>query len=318
MTTTPSAAAGATVAVVVPTYLRPDLLRGCLAGLARQERPADEVIVVRREDDLASAQVVAEAPLAVREVLVHEPGVLAALHAGARSATSDVIAFTDDDAVPQPAWLATLLAHYADPAVGGVGGRDHMHPTTDDPEHPATDVGRIGPWGKAYGFHHVGVGAPVQVDVLKGVNMSFRAGALALPARLRGKGAQVHNELATALWARAQGWRLVYDPAAQVDHYMGPRFDDDRRHRPDPVAVRDEAANLVQVLLTFRPELFWRRAAFGLLVGDRATPGLLRGAVALARRQPATLRRLGPSLAGQLEALRAARAGARLEMVPVR
>jgi GT2 family glycosyltransferase len=306
------------VSVMVPSYRRPELLRRCLEGLAQQTRQADEVLVVRRESDLATAAVVREAPLAVREVLVTGTGgILEALHAGCAAAAGDIVVFTDDDAVPRAGWLARLLHHYEDPDVGGVGGRDVTQPLDGSALRPSSVVGRIGRWGKQHGHHHLGSGPAVDVEVLKGVNMSFRREALALPAGLRGQGAQVHNEVAICLWARAAGWRLRYDPAVLVDHYHGVRFDPDRRHRPAAAAIENEAYNLVVTLLSLRPELTLRRAVYGLLVGDRATPGLVRTAAAASRREREVLRRALPSLRGQLRALTALRRGSPLTMVPL-
>lgn len=313
----PEAPALPSVTVVVPSYRRPDQLVSCLQGLAAQRHPADEVVVVCRPDDAQTRRVVAAAPLPVREVLVHEPGVLAALHTGARAARGDVVAFTDDDAVAHPDWLQRLMAHYADPAVGGVGGRDLLQPPLPDAERPSTSVGRFTPWGKQLGFHHVGSGPAADVSVLKGVNMSYRREALALPRDLKGEGAQVHNEVGAGLWARDRGWRLVYEPAARVDHFSGPRFDEDQRSRPSPGAIEREAYNLVLSLLTFRPELTARRAAYGLLLGDQASPGVGRALVAAAQRRPEVVRRLVPSLRGQVSALRDLRRGARVEVEPV-
>ena len=306
-----------TVSVVVPSYRRPDQLADCLAGLDRLERPADEVVVVRREDDRATADAIASAPLRVVEVVVDRPGVLAALRAGALRSSGDVVAFTDDDAVPRPDWLAALLRHYDDPCVGGVGGRDQSQPATTETQVPASAVGAFNAWGRHTGNHHVGTGPAAPVDVLKGVNMSFRREALAVPLGLRGSGAEVHNEIAISLWARSHGWRLVYDPAAVVDHYHGPRFDSDQRSRPAKDAVTNEAYNLVFVLLSLRPELTLRRAAFGLLVGDRATPGVVRGLAAVARREAGVLPRVGPAVSGQVAALRDLARGRRLEMVRI-
>lgn len=291
-----------TVSVVVPSYRRPELLTRCLAGLATQEHPADEVVVVRRDDDELTAAVLAAHPW-VHEVLVREPGVLAAMRAGVAATTSAVIAFTDDDAVPRPEWLATLLPFFADERVGGVGGRDIAHPQTLDADRPSSQVGRFTSWGRHLGNHHVGVGAVTVVEVLKGVNMAYRREALGLPVSLAGSGAQVHFEILTAAWARARGWVLLYVPHALVDHHHGPRFDSDKRHRPDPVAVRNEAHNLVVAMLYSRPELFLRRALYGLAVGDKSSPGLLRAGIALARREHGVARRLRPSLAGQVSGL---------------
>ena len=306
------------VSVIVPSYKRPQQLAECLQGLARQNRPPDEVVVVHRPDDTETRLVLADAPLEVREVHVTDAGVLAALHVGARAAVGEVLAFTDDDAVPREGWLAALLTHFDDPRVGVVGGRDVMSPETDDGPRAASRVGQIGRWGKVYGFHHVGEGRPSRVAVTKGVNMCFRAEALAFPKAMRGGGAQVHNELAACLWAADQGWELVYDPAAVVDHNVGPRFDRDRRHRPDRSAIADEAYNLVHVLLTHRRDLFLRRAAYGLLVGDRASPGLVRGVLALVKRDRTTARRLAPSIRGQSAALRDVALRRYVELVPVR
>ena len=315
---TQQAAPGPTVSVVVPTYARPHQLRQCLDGLLSQERPADQIVVVHRPDDQASAGVLdALAPGSVTVALVHEGGVLAAMRTGARAASGDIIAFTDDDAVPRPDWIATLLPHYADPRVGAVGGRDEVHPDDGAEDSTTGAVGRLTRWGKLLGNHNHGVGPAAQVDVLKGVNMSFRRQALALPRSMRGSGAQVHFEIAACGWARQRGWRLVYDPTALVDHYPGPRFDNDQRHRPDAEATANEAYNLVAAILESDPALLARRAAFGVLVGDRATPGVVRAAAALVRHDRATASKLLPSLRGQFRGLYDAVRGRRLEMVPV-
>lgn len=307
------------VTVVVPSYRRPELLVRCLAGLAAQVRPADEIVVVRRDTDAATAA--ALEPLlggALRDVEVSAPGVLAAMRAGVAEATGDIIAFTDDDAVPRPQWLERLVRHFDDPAVGGAGGRDVNHPPPPAHEvaRPAARVGQVTRWGRLEGFHHVGTGEPADVQVLKGVNMSFRRAALALPRSLRGSGAEVHFEVATCLWAAAHGWRLVYDPAAVVDHHLGPRFDNDQRRRPDAEAVRATAYNLVRAMVGVDRDRFARRAAYGLLVGDRGTPGLVRAAAGVALRQRGVASQLVPSLHGQLEALRDVRRHGPLPMVP--
>jgi GT2 family glycosyltransferase len=47
----------------------------------------------------------------------------AARNAGIREAAGDIIAFTDSDCSPDPAWLTHLTAPYLDPSVGAVAGR---------------------------------------------------------------------------------------------------------------------------------------------------------------------------------------------------
>lgn len=290
-----------TVAVVVPTYRRAALLERCLDGLASQRRPPEEIVVVRRREDDETARVLATRP-EVRAAVVTEPGTVAAMVAGVRATTAHVVAFTDDDAVPREDWLELLLAHFADSSVGGVGGRDVVD-GNGVPAEPARRVGEITAVGKLVGNHHVGAGAVREVEVLKGVNMAFRREALALPAGLRGDQTQPHFEVAASLWAVEAGWRLLYDPSIVVDHGRGPRFDAHDRDRPAASATRDTAYNLVASLLAARPQLAWRRSLYGLLVGDRTIPGLVRAGAAVIRREPQVVRGLKPALAGQAEAL---------------
>ena len=118
---------------------------------------------MRSTDDPATSDAVAERLGEVIEVVVSAPGHLAALEAGAAAATGDIIAFTDDDAVPRREWLRRALTHFADPRVGGVGGRDLV--ATGDHDPTAFVVGRIGRWGKVIGNHHVGIGPARPVDI---------------------------------------------------------------------------------------------------------------------------------------------------------
>jgi hypothetical protein len=88
-----------------------------------------------------------------------------------------------------------------------------------------------------------------------------------------------------------------------VDHVPAQRWDADQRGAPAGRAVADASYNLVRGLCALRPELLVRRALYGLLVGDRGAPGLARAVYAVLTVDLETVRRLPPSLAGQLAAL---------------
>src|SRR5690348_11661337 len=104
---------GRVVSVVVPTHRRPRLLERCLRALCAQTYPASraEVIVVedgghegtpthRLVDDLSRS-----APLRLRYLAVPRGGPAAARNGGWRAASGRIIAFTDDDALPDARWL---------------------------------------------------------------------------------------------------------------------------------------------------------------------------------------------------------------------
>ena len=101
------------VSVVVPTHDRPSRLPRLLDGLRTQTLGADrfEVIVVADGASPAThAALAAEVERGDLQLRVVERGVAggpaAARNAGWREARAPLIAFTDDDCVPEPGWLA--------------------------------------------------------------------------------------------------------------------------------------------------------------------------------------------------------------------
>ena len=294
------------VDVVVPSFRRPTLLVRCLFAIAAQHHAPARVIVVIRTDDHDSKRALRDLGIArdsLEVIEVQTPGVLAAMAAGIAASASPVVAFTDDDASPRPDWLARIVAHFDEPTIGGVGGRDVV-PGQDVPL--TRSVGRFTRVGKLIGNHHLGTGPPRDVEVLKGVNMAFRAEALALPAPgvLRGDGAQVDFEVLACAWARQQGWRLVYDPAVLVDHEGSPRHGADDRIQPTPQAIYDAAYNSIVAATVLDGSMPLRRMTYPLIVGSRDRPGIVRGAVALGRGEREVLARLRPALSGRVAALR--------------
>lgn len=275
------------VSVVIPTYKRPQSLARCLDALERQQRPADETIVVVRAEDRASEEVARGRAGRVRVVLVDRPGVVAAMNAGIDVSDGDVLALTDDDAAPHPDWLARLVAVYeGDTRVAAVGGRDRLYfdgrPWSGGSSEHVGTISRI---GVITGNHHMGVGPRRDVDVLKGVNLSVRGEllrALRIDERLRGVGTEHHWELALCLSLRRRGLRVVYDPDIAVDHYPQPRIDDSRQF--SPVELRDSTHNKAVAVLEHLPAR--GRAAYlawALALGTGTEPGLARLPRALAR-----------------------------------
>jgi hypothetical protein len=297
-----------TVEVIVPTFRRPLPLAACLRALRVQTLEPERVLVVARRHDEETHDVVAREDWgALHLVEVERPGVVAALAAGVAVSTADVIAFTDDDATPSPRWLELLLDHLAQPDVVAAGGRDVI-PGETQPRR--RDVGLLTRFGRLVGNHHLGIGSARDVDVLKGVNMAFRAERLALPAPgvLLGEGAEVHFEPLVCSFA-ASGGRIVYDPAIEVDHPRVARAGVGRAGRPSDGDVRAAAHNLLVATSALGTRRVLRQTCYCVLVGSRATPGLGRALLAVARGEPEVVPRLLPSLTGFALALRRLRAG---------
>ncbi len=109
------------VSIVIVSRQRPAALLQCLRGVARLTYAAYEVIVVADPDGLAA---VATLPFAgkIKTVAFDQPNISAARNRGIVQAAGSVVAFLDDDAVPEPRWLDHLTAPFADQGVAAVGG----------------------------------------------------------------------------------------------------------------------------------------------------------------------------------------------------
>jgi cellulose synthase/poly-beta-1,6-N-acetylglucosamine synthase-like glycosyltransferase len=273
------------ISVLVPTYRRSKDLAHCLEALKKQSLPADEVLVVVRDIDEETHQFllnfeVEKLPLKI--VCVSVPGQVAALNAGLAVALGDIISITDDDAAPHPDWLQKIEAHFeVNSSVGGVGGRDCIHIDGLPGDFgKARIVGRLKWFGRAIGNHHIGVEGPIEVDILKGANMSYRKLAiqdLKFDGRLRGSGAQVHNDLMFSLQVKRRGWKVIYDPSVCVDHFPAQRFDEDMRGSFNSAAVINQSHNEYLAILSSLPHIF--RIIFIMwsnLIGTRSSPGLLQ------------------------------------------
>jgi GT2 family glycosyltransferase len=296
------------ISVLVPSYGRPESLASCLSALANQDRAPDEVIVVTRREDAGTRALVKrlreDGSLRLREEVVDVPGQVMALEAGCRGATGDVVAITDDDAAPRSDWLEKLQRRFADPQVIGVGGRDAVVGLDGEAGKPV--VGLVRWWGKVIGNHHLGTGEPREVDVLKGVNMAFRRKDLlahGFDARLKGRGAQVHNDLKLSLALRREEHCLIYDPNLVVDHMPAERPEGDDRLEVDPSRQEDAVHNETLALLEFLPPV--RRAVFAawaLAIGRAPGPGLLHAAWTSVRRpRTGSWLRLRATLRGRRE-----------------
>jgi cellulose synthase/poly-beta-1,6-N-acetylglucosamine synthase-like glycosyltransferase len=122
------------VSVVVPTYRRPDLLGRCVAALVAQdfEPHSYEVIVADDGAEERVRRLVSEwasrtqgRPVLRYVAVTGTQGPAGARNRGCELAQGEVIAFTDDDTIPQPAWLTEGMKAMT-PDVTAVAGRVHV------------------------------------------------------------------------------------------------------------------------------------------------------------------------------------------------
>lgn len=122
--------APATVSVVINSVDRAESLRSTLRALRHQHHRDFEVIVVEGPSDSPyrlDADTVAEG---VRHLHCEVRNLPVSRNIGIAAAAGELVAFIDDDAIPEPRWLAGLTNEFSDPRVGGAGGITYDHTGT--------------------------------------------------------------------------------------------------------------------------------------------------------------------------------------------
>src|SRR5258708_34776169 len=92
-----------TIGVLITTYKRSEELLRCLAALEQQTHPADDVILVVREDDLETKAAVngcATKSLPIRIVGVSTPGIVSARYDGIDDFKTDLLTMIVVDTSP--------------------------------------------------------------------------------------------------------------------------------------------------------------------------------------------------------------------------
>jgi GT2 family glycosyltransferase len=281
--------------VVVCTLARPQALARCLASLARAEPAPDEVIVVDNapEPDAATRAVVTRSGVA-RYVSEPRSGLSAARNAGVRQARGGVIAFTDDDVVVDPAWVARLAAAVREPGVDAATGLvlparlETEAMRRFEMERPGSGPSYRGQrWDAGFFRRMRRWGAPVW-RIGAGANMAFRREVFdrlgGFDERL-GAGAAGCSE-DSEMWYRVlrAGGACRYDPTAVVHHHHREDLDELRRQmraymRGHVAALlvqwarHGDAGNLYRLLVTI-PAYYAARAARAALHGFRDDPTL--------------------------------------------
>ncbi|SCX43796.1 mycofactocin system glycosyltransferase [Klenkia marina] len=273
------------VTVVVPVKDRAAELDRLLAAV-RADLPAVPVLVV--DDGSADADATAAVCRAHRADVVRHAtarGPAAARNAGLAAATTGVVAFVDSDCVPHPGWLGVLAAHLADTRLAVVAPRIVAL--------PVAAPGWVAAYEGAVSALDMGP-RPAPVAPLTGVSYVPSAALLVRRAALGAgfdESMQVAEDVDLVWRLAAAGWRVRYDPAAQVAHEHPARTTDWLRRRSfygTGAALLAQRHGSAVAPVVMSP---WSAAAWGLaLAGGR--PGLLGAAAVLA----GATRRLAPRL----------------------
>lgn len=216
--TTPCLSTPKTVSIVIATAGRAVSLDRTLQSLRQLRYPHFEVIVVLGPSEDDSAAIVERHAGFVRSCTFDRLNLSAARNLGLSMAGGDIVAFIDDDAIPEPDWLDCLLTGYDDPNVAQVGGfiRDNRG---IDYQSRYLVVDRF---GDSIGFdeapdvegdHYLG---------LTGTNFSARRDRLLQIGGFDEEFAYFLDETDVTVRLLDQGWGARIIPEAEIHHKFEP------------------------------------------------------------------------------------------------
>jgi glycosyltransferase involved in cell wall biosynthesis len=100
------------VSVVICTRNRPDLIGAALDSVLANTYPAFDVVVIDQSDDDRTGQEVKRTSAAhpnLRYIHSTTPGLSRAYNRGIRESRGELLAFTDDDCIAPPDWIARIV-----------------------------------------------------------------------------------------------------------------------------------------------------------------------------------------------------------------
>ena len=107
------------IEIIIPSWNGKMLLGDCLAAVAQQTRIPDKITVVDNNSSDGSCEFLAQEWRDIAVVRLHENrGFAAAVQAGIDGSTATLVAVLNNDARPDPEWLAALEQTFVYPEVG--------------------------------------------------------------------------------------------------------------------------------------------------------------------------------------------------------
>jgi glycosyltransferase involved in cell wall biosynthesis len=215
------------VSVVICTRNRPGFLKNCLTHLQQQRCKPAEIIVVDNASTTAETREVAAQFENVIYVREGRAGLDLARNRGAMTATSEIVAFTDDDTIPDPFWVYRVSETFKKTSVAGMTGLVIAASLETEAE---VIFEKFWPFNRGYipktYDHHffnatLKTGPPVW-EIGAGANMAFRKAIFEevgyFDARLDVGAAGCSGD--SELWYRilANGYTIQYNPGAVVQH----------------------------------------------------------------------------------------------------
>ncbi|HEU4633241.1 MAG TPA: glycosyltransferase [Flavisolibacter sp.] len=209
--------------IAICTRDRTDDLKRCLESLMLLPDDGQEIIVIDNCPSTEETKHLVESYPSVRYICENNKGLDFARNRALKEAQQEIIAFTDDDATPDPMWLRSLLRNFGNPLVMCVTGMTMPLELETEGQEAFEDYS---PFGKGFKrkVHTHTSGNPLSTgQVGAGANMALRKSVqhlvgyfdVALDAGTPTQSGGDHEFFSRILLA---GYQIVYEPDAVSWH----------------------------------------------------------------------------------------------------
>lgn len=247
--------------VAVCTRDRPEDIHRCLEAFMQLPDDGQEYLVIDNcPSSEATRDIVAGYGGRVRYVREDRPGLNIARNRALAEARHEIVAFNDDDAVPDPGWLRALRRNFGDPEVLCVTG---LTMPLELETAAQEQFEQYSPFGRGF-VRRVFRGSPEMAlaagRVGAGANMALRRSVLALVGgfdEALDAGTRTQSGGDTEMFARIllHGYQIIYDPAALSWH----------RHRRTEEALRQTAYGYGVGIYAFWTSLLLKERFLGVV-----------------------------------------------------
>lgn len=219
--------------IVICTLNRAAFLANAIEASRRVRWPNIEIIVVNGPST-DNTDAVVDRFTDVKLVHCPEPNLSMSRNIGIAASRGDIVAFLDDDGVPEPNWIARIDPHYDDPIMGGIGGYIIDH-TGVHYQCKAVVCDRL---GDSQGFDNLREALAAQDGGRSkylsqtGANSTFRRRALLDIGGFDETFTYFLDETDVNLRLIDAGWQITYAPGALVHHKYAPSAERDHRRVP--------------------------------------------------------------------------------------
>jgi GT2 family glycosyltransferase len=196
------------ISVAVCSYNGSRTIRETLDGINRLEYPNFEVIVVDDGSTDSTAAIASEYDCQV--ISTPNAGLSSARNVALSAAAGEIIAYIDDDAIPDPHWLYYLAAKFSQADVAMVGGPNISPPISN----LVAECVNNAPGGPT----HVLTTDEI-AEHLPGCNMAIRKSCLEAIGGFDPRFRIAGDDVDVCWRLQQRGWKLVFSPGAMVLHY---------------------------------------------------------------------------------------------------